>query len=125
MLSNDTLLMNGHQMDQAIERKCLALGINCGDEPGVRKFAHDVLQNIDALRDASCRGDRQARTKVELYGLAMLMHLTNTRAFGPGYMAHFDTLSKHESSWAAVAQAMWRELDARGAADDEMKGSRQ
>ncbi len=113
MFGNDLMLHEGDELELQIERTCIALGLDFHDDYHVRTFARDVLQNIDRLRKAACEGDMQARIKVELYGLAMLMHKTNSATFGSGYLNQFAKVTEHQSAWAAIAQALWNELEAR------------
>lgn len=113
MFGNDLMLHEGNELELQIERTCIALGLDFHDEYQVRMFARDVLQNIDRLRKAAREGDMQARIKVELYGLAMLMHKTNSVTFGSGYLNQFAKVTEHQSAWAAIAQALWSELEAR------------
>jgi len=54
----------------------------------------------------------QSRIKVELYGLAMLMHKTNSATFGTNYLNQFAQVTANQSAWAAVAQALWNEMEA-------------
>ncbi len=113
MFGNDLMLHEGNELELQIERTCLALGLDCHDDYQVRMFARDVLQNIDRLRKAAREGDMEARIKVELYGLAMLMHKTNSATFGTNYMNQLAKVTAHRSAWAAVAQALWNELESR------------
>jgi hypothetical protein len=41
------------------------------------------------------------------------MHRTNAELMGPGYLTQFDSLSKQQTVWAVIAQAIWRELEVR------------
>jgi hypothetical protein len=113
MFGSDIMLHDGDALELQIERTCIALGLDFHDEYQVRMFARDVLQNIDRLRKAAREGDMQARIKVELYGLAMLMHKTNSATFGANYMNQFAQVTEHQSAWAAIAQALWSELESR------------
>jgi len=113
MFGNDLMLHEGNELELQIERTCIALGLDFHDDYQVRMFARDVLQNIDRLRKAAREGDMQARIKVELYGLAMLMHKTNSATFGSNYLSQFAKVTEHQSAWAAIAQALWNELEAR------------
>lgn len=113
MFGNDLMLHEENELELQIERTCLALGLDFHDEYQVRMFARDVLQNIDRLRKAAREGDMQARIKVELYGLAMLMHKTNSATFGSDYLNQFAKVTANQSAWAAIAQALWSELEAR------------
>jgi hypothetical protein len=111
MFTNNFLLKDESEIELEMERKCLALGLDYTDRSAVNQLARELLHNIDVLRKAASDGDMKARIKVELYGLAMLMHMTNRQTFGPGYMIQFNTLSKSESAWSAIAQAIWNELE--------------
>ena len=113
MFGSDIMLHDGDELELQIERTCIALGLDFHDEYQVRMFARDVLQNIDRLRKGAREGDMQARIKVELYGLAMLMHKTNSATFGSGYLSQFAKVTANQSAWAAIAQALWNELEAR------------
>lgn len=113
MFGNDLMLHEGNELELQIERTCIALGLDFHDEYQVRMFARDVLQNIGRLRKAAREGDMQARIKVELYGLAMLMHKTNSATFGSDYLNQFAKVTANQSAWAAIAQALWSELEAR------------
>ncbi len=122
MFSSNFLLKDEREIELEMERKCLALGLDYTNQYAVRQVARELLHNIDALRKAASDGDMHARIKVELYGLAMLMHMTNTETFGQGYMSQLKSLSKSESAWSAIAQAMWNELD-RSAPTNEHGGT--
>jgi len=113
MFGNDIMMHDGNELELQIERTCIALGLDFHDDYQVRMFARDVLQNIDRLRKAAREGDMEARIKVELYGLAMLMHKTNSATFGSNYLNQFAKVTEHQSAWAAIAQALWNELEAR------------
>jgi len=113
MFGSDILLQDENELELQIERTCIAMGLDFHDDYQVRVFARDVLQSVDRLRKAAREGDMQARIKVELYGLAMLMHKTNASTFGSGYLRQFAKVTEHQSAWAAIAQALWNELEAR------------
>lgn len=113
MFGNDIMLHDGDELELQIESTCIALGLDFHDEYQVRIFARDVSQNIDRLSKIAREGDMQARIKVELYGLAMLMHKTNSATFGSGYLNQFAKVTTNQSAWAAIAQALWSELEAR------------
>jgi hypothetical protein len=118
MHSNDFLLKDTHGLEIEIERHCAGLGLDCSDEVQVHQFAREMLQNMEQLKDVASKGDRSARAKVELFGMVMLMHKANIKAYGPEYMTNIDALAKRESSWVAIAKAMWNELESRNL-DDE------
>lgn len=119
MFGNDLMLHEGNELELQIERTCIALGLDCKDDYKLRLFARDVLQNIEALKKAAREGDMQARIKVELYGLAMLIHKTNSATFGANYLNQFSKVAEHQSAWAAVAQALWNELESRNSHSNE------
>jgi hypothetical protein len=113
MLSNDFLLKDTQELEVGIERHCAGLGLDCSKEHEVRQFVHEMLQNMDQLKIAGSSGDRTARTKVELFGMTMLMHEANIKAYGAEYMKNINALAKRESAWVAIANAMWSELEKR------------
>ena len=113
MQGEDFLLKDTHGLELEIERHCVGLKLDCSDEYQVHQFVGEMMQNMEQLKDAAGRGDRSARAKVELFGMAVLMHKANVKAFGPGYLANIDVLAKQESAWVAIAKAMWSELEGR------------
>lgn len=113
MFSDEILRQDGRDIELEIERKCIILGLDVTNKIQLQQFAENLLQNIDELRKAAVGGDRLATMKVELYGLAMLMHKTNSELLGAGYLTQFEDLSRHQTAWAAVAAALWRELEVR------------
>lgn len=121
MFTHDVLMRDVREIDREIERRCLAIGLNCNDPAQMKCLAHEVLRNIGVLKKAASEGDAKAKLKVDIYGLAMLMHRTNSEIFGPGYLARFDSVAKLESSWAGIAWAMWHELEG---SDPDQPGSK-
>lgn len=113
MHSSEFLLKDANELEQEIERHCIGLRLDFTDPFQARQFAHEVLQNMAMLKDAAARGDSQARAKVELFGMVMMLHEANIKAFGPGYMAQIDTMSSKEAAWTALAKALWGELKSR------------
>jgi len=113
MHSNDFLLKDARGLEVEIERHCVGLGLDCADEVQVHQFAREMLQNMEQLKEAASKGDQTARAKVELFGLTMLLHEANSKAFGPEYITNIDALAKQESAWVAIAKAMWSELENR------------
>ncbi len=85
--------------------------MNCKDEVALQLLAREVLWNTGSLHKVANRGNMQARIKVELYALTMMAHKINSEAFGPAYLVEIDEVFKLESSWAVIAQAIWKELD--------------
>lgn len=109
------------ELELEIERKCLLLQLNCNNGTAVQSFAHDVLSNLDGYGKAAANGDMQARIKIELYGMAVLMHKTNVATFGPGYMSQLESLSAHQGAWVNIARAIWDELERRNVMSDLKK----
>ena len=102
-----------HELELEIERKCLILQLDHTDATAVQAFAHDVLNHLDAYGKAAAAGDMQARIKIELYGMAMLMHKNNAATFGPAYMAQLDAFASREAAWVNIARGIWDELERR------------
>ncbi|MBI5891347.1 MAG: hypothetical protein HZB47_11830 [Nitrosomonadales bacterium] len=113
MQTNESLLKNTQELELEIERHCAGLGLDCTDDYQVHQFAHEMLQNMEQLKAAAGKGDRTAGAKVELFGMTMLMHDANTKAYGPEYFSRLGTLEKTESAWLAIALALWSELESR------------
>jgi hypothetical protein len=113
MPSNEFLLKDAQGLELEIERHCVGLGLDCADESLVRQFAHEMLQNMEQLKDAANHGDRTARAKVEMYGMVLLLHDANTKVYGLEYMTNISALAKREPAWVAIAKAMWGELESR------------
>ncbi|GAB5603972.1 hypothetical protein TK5_00510 [Sideroxyarcus sp. TK5] len=101
------------ELELEIERKCLLLRLDCNDHAALHHFAHDVLSHLESYGKAAASGDMQARIKIELYGLAVLMHKANVTTFGPAYMTQLDALSRQQGAWVNIAQAIWSELETR------------
>lgn len=113
------------ELELEIERKCLILQLDCNNDVAVQSFAHDVLMHLDRYGKAAAEGDMQARIKIELYGLAMLMHKNNAATYGPAYMAQLDALAEHESAWVNIARAIWNELERRTSISEARKEHKQ
>ncbi len=113
MLSNEFLLEDTRELELEIERHCVGLGLDCSDEYQVHQFAHEMLRDIEQLKAAGSKGDRTAMAKVELFGMAVMMHEANMKAFGPEYMTKINALEKRQSAWLAIAKALWSELESR------------
>ncbi|MFH2135950.1 MAG: hypothetical protein ABII81_12390 [Pseudomonadota bacterium] len=121
MFGDDIVFKVEHELELEIERKCLILQLDCGNDVAVQTFAHDVLSHLDRYGKAAANGDMQARIKIELYGMAVLMHKSNAANFGPDYMTQLDALSARESAWVKIARAIWNELERRNAMNDVKK----
>jgi hypothetical protein len=113
MPSNEFLLKDAQGLELEIERHCAGLGLDCKDASQVRQFVHDMLQNMAQLKAAANNSDRTARAKVELYGMVLMLHDVNSKAFGPEYVTNMDALAEQESCWLTIARAMWNELKIR------------
>jgi len=111
MFTHELLLKDTQVLEQEIGRHCAILRLDCSDRYQVQRFASEMMHNIDGLKVAASHGDATARSKLELYGMAMLLHEANIKAYGPDYMKHIKALTKRESAWAAIATAIWSELD--------------
>lgn len=113
MPSNEFLLRDAQGLELEIERHCAGLGLDCKNESQVRQFAREMLQGVETFKEAANKGDRTARAKVELYGMVLMLHDVNSKVFGPEYVTNMDALAEQESSWLAIARAMWDELKSR------------
>lgn len=113
MYSHEFLLKDTHEIELEIERHCVGLGLDCSDQVQLRLFAHDLLRNIAALKEAASRGNREASAKVELFSMAVMMHEANTKAYGSNYLSKIKALSKRQFAWVAIAKAVWDELESR------------
>jgi len=113
MLEREAQMNNAREIDLEIRRKCIAIGLNCDDEFALQLLAREVLWDMTALNKAASKGNIPARVKVELYALTMMVHRINTETSGFGYKIQFDDVFRLKSSWAAIAQAIWKELDSR------------
>lgn len=110
MFSGEIELQIEHELELEIERKCLILQLDHTDATAVQAFAHDVLNHLKTYGKAAAAGDMQARIKIELYGMAMLMHKSNVATLGPAYMSQLDALADRESAWVNIARGIWEEL---------------
>jgi hypothetical protein len=111
--AKDFLLKDATELELEIERHCIGLGLDCSDEYQVHLFAHEMLQKMEQLKDAADKGDRSARAKVELFGMVLMLHEANSKAFGPNYMTQFEGLSSKQPAWTALAKALGSELESR------------
>jgi hypothetical protein len=121
MFGGDIVFRVERELELEIERKCLILQLDSHDAAAANRFAHDVLSHLDSYGKAAANGDMQARIKIELYGMAVLMHKSHAASFGPGYMTQLDALSERESAWVNIARAIWNELERREAMIDVKK----
>ncbi len=121
MLSGDLEFKIERELELEIERKCLILQLDYEDDGAVNAFAHDVISHLDRYGKAAADGNMQARVKIELYGMAVLMHKSNAANFGANYLSRLDDLSGHESAWVKIARAIWNELDRRSSMNEAKK----
>lgn len=101
------------ELEIEMQHRFMALQLDYTDPVQVHRYAHDMLQNITAIRAAAEQGDRVARTRAELFGLAMLMHRTSMEMFGTGYLGQFEQMTRDYKAWPALAKAVWQELENR------------
>jgi hypothetical protein len=121
MFGDDISFRIERELELEIERKCIILNLDYRNDVAVQSFAHDVLGHLDRYGKAAADGDMQARIKIELYGMAVLMHKSNAANFGAGYMTQLDALSVRESAWVSIARAIWNELERRNSMDEGRK----
>jgi hypothetical protein len=117
MFTDGFLQHNLQELEREMERRCLVMNMHCTDMNQVQVFARDVYQNMDKLKEAATHGDAQARNKLELYSLSVLMHKALLEMYGPDYINHFEDLSVQNEAWVALARAFWRELENRNPDD--------
>lgn len=113
MLSNELLLKDAAELELEIERHCVGLGLDRSDKSQIRLFVHNLLQNLTSIKKAANHGDREARAKMELYGMTMLLHEMNAQTLGPEYLMSIDALKEQEPAWVVIAKAIWDELKSR------------
>ncbi len=113
MFGDDIVFKVERELELEIERKCLILQLDCSSEVSVHNFARDVLSHLDQYGKAAAKGDLHSRIKIELYGMAVLMHKSNVANFGPDYMTQLDALAVRETAWVPLARAIWNELERR------------
>lgn len=113
MPSNEFLLKDAQGLELEIERHCAGLGLDCSNEVQVHLFVHEILQNMEQLKEAASKGDRDARAKTELFSMVMMLHDANTKVYGSEYMTQIKALAEHEPAWVAIAEVMWSELESR------------
>lgn len=92
------------EIEREIVRKGLVLGIDWEDEAQVRLLAREALacRNMDDNPD--CRpDDPRALAKIELFGLAQLMHTVMRQSADEGMQTHGG------AAWKALARALWQE----------------
>ncbi|MFZ2162207.1 MAG: hypothetical protein WAW02_08325 [Sideroxyarcus sp.] len=113
MPSNEFLLKDAQGLELEIERHCAGFGLDCSNEGQVHLFVHEMLQNMERLKEEAISGDRTARAKTELFSMVMMLHIANSKVYGRDYMTHIKTLAEREPAWVALAKVMWSELESR------------
>ena len=98
MFTKEFLEHDLNDLKLEIERRCIALQLDCSDEVQAQMFVHDLLRNIEQLKLKATHGDMLARIKVEIYGLFLLMYEANQDQFGSDYSSKIDEQSKLEST---------------------------
>lgn len=115
MFSRQFLNHDNGEIEHEMARRCAILRLDCNDTGQLRWFIHDLLQNLELLKIAAATGDVLARTKLELYGLAMLMHKSQREELGEDYLRNFAMLARENKTWAIFAHLLWHELESRHA----------
>lgn len=102
---------NTREIEQEIERKGVALGIDWSDEAQVRELAREALDHLaeDLKLAASSPVDHRLMAKVDLFGLAALMLRTMEESAEVGFESHGGP------AWKALARALWAEAQLRKA----------
>lgn len=100
------------EIELAIVRKGLALGIDWNDSVQVRALAREAFEHLaeDIKNAAGNPADHRLRARVDLFGLAGLMLRTMEESAGEGIISHGGP------AWKAFARALWAEADARKSA---------
>lgn len=95
------------EIEQEIERKGIALGIDWADEVQVRTLAREALNQgtVETHAAAIDSHDRHALTKAELFGLAALMLKTMEQSAQDGMLTHGGP------AWKAFGKALWQEKE--------------
>jgi hypothetical protein len=113
MPSDEILKQDMQMLEVEIERHCIALHLEYGNESNVQLFVNELFRNMEQLKKAARMGDYSAQAKVEIFSMALMMHSTNIKLLGADYMGKIDELISIEGAWVVIAKAIWRELDNR------------
>lgn len=99
------------EIEQEIERKGIALGVDWSDQVQVRALAREALDHGASETHAAAidNHDRHALTKAELFGLAALMLKTMEQSAQDGMLTHGGP------TWKAFGKALWQEQELRKA----------
>lgn len=97
------------EIEQAIERKGIVLGIDWRDEVQVRALAREALAHVAADDKFAVTApiDYQRLAKLELFGLAAIMLRTMEESADQGFESHGG------EAWKAFARALWAESELR------------
>jgi len=97
------------EIEQEIERKGIALGINWDDDAQVRSLAREALDHAagDMKISATCPIDTRLMAKLDLFGLAGIMLRTMEESATVGIESHGGP------AWKAFARALWAEAKSR------------
>jgi hypothetical protein len=97
------------EIEQEIERKGIALGIDWHDEVQVRALAREALAHVaaDDKFSATAPVDHRRLAKLELFGLAAIMLRTMEESAVQGFESHGG------EAWKAFARALWAEAELR------------
>ncbi len=100
---------DAQEIELAIERKGIALGIDWQDDGQVRALAREALDySADQTRFSTVGPlDHRLMAKVELFGLAGLMLRTMEESADVGFESHGGV------AWKAFARALWAEAESR------------
>jgi hypothetical protein len=92
------------ELEEAIARKGLLLGIDWNDEVQVRQLAREALECRLDPDHPECRStDPATRTRIELFGLAQLMLKVMAQS------AENDIHTHGGPIWKALGRALWIE----------------
>jgi hypothetical protein len=99
------------EIEQEIERKGIALGINWDDDAQVRSLAREALDHAtgEVKISASDPVDPRLMAKLDLFGLAGIMLRTMEESATVGIESHGG------AAWKSFARALWAEKQTRDA----------
>ncbi len=97
------------EIEQEIERKGIALGINWDDDAQVRSLAREALDHAtgEIKISASDPVDPKLMAKLDLFGLTGIMLRTMEESATVGIESHGG------AAWKAFARALWAEASSR------------
>ena len=105
MAGFEAYVRDTREIELAIERRGIALGIDWQDEVQVRALAREALDHSvdDARLAATSPVDYKLQAKVDLFGLAGIMLKTMEESAREGIETHGG------AAWKAFARALWAE----------------